>query len=127
MLPEQTQDAGLGTTRITIYVGNLAMVTTEAELRQAFAPFGQVVAVTILNDTYIGNKHPKAYAYVGMADRDAGAAAIAGLDGKALGGHMLSVISALPLSSSRKDVTPQHRRFGPKSGTPAASQSGPTK
>jgi RNA recognition motif-containing protein len=121
MLDEQTTDAGTGATRITIYVGNLAMVTSEVDLRQVFSYFGQVVSVTILNDDYFGNKHPKVYAYVGMADKDQGTAAIAGLDGKTVGGRAITVISALPVSSLRKKMAPEHSHYHPRNKRLSAS------
>ncbi len=102
MFDNQIAESAARPAKMTVYVGNLTMAATEAELRQAFAPFGQVVAVTILNDDYIGNKHPKVYAFVGMADKDEGKAAVAGLDGKVMGGQVLSVISALPVSFRKK-------------------------
>lgn len=35
-------------------MGNLSLEITEEELRQEFRVFGEVVAVTIMNDEYIG-------------------------------------------------------------------------
>jgi len=96
-----------GTVQITIYVGNLAMVTTEADLRHVFEPFGRVMDVKILNDDYIGNRHPKAHAFIGMSAKNAGEAAIAELDGKLLGGQVVNVIGALRLSPPRHPLSPR--------------------
>ena len=84
----------------------------EAMLRQAFTPFGQVVAVKILNDNYTGNRHPRFYAFVGMAEKTEGETAIARLDGTMLAGRMLSVISALPLSRDGVAPAPSHGGYG---------------
>ena len=37
---------------MNIHVGNLAREVTEAELRQAFEPFGRVAAVRIVTDRH---------------------------------------------------------------------------
>jgi RNA recognition motif-containing protein len=102
MLDQPTPVPSPGPSRINIYVGNLSMAVTETELRQAFAPFGRVVSVSIMNDVTLGTSQPRVYAFVGMTEKNDGEAAIAGLDGKSLGSQVLSVISALPLSPARK-------------------------
>ena len=102
MLDQQVSLPSPGPTRINIYVGNLATAVTETELRQAFAPFGRVVSVSIMKDAALGTRLPRVYAFIGMTDKNDGAAAIAGLDGKFIGDRVISVISALPLSPARK-------------------------
>ncbi|MGH8757502.1 MAG: RNA recognition motif domain-containing protein, partial [Burkholderiales bacterium] len=37
-----------------IYVGNLSPAISEEDLRQAFAAFGQVTSVSIVNDKFTG-------------------------------------------------------------------------
>lgn len=83
---------------MNIYTGNLAPETTEDELREEFAIFGEVVSVTIMNDKYIGSGQHRKYGYVEMASRSEGADAVAGLEGKKLRNMSISVIEALPLS-----------------------------
>ena len=112
MLDEQTTDCSLKPAKINIYVGNLTMTVTEAMLLETFTPYGQVVAIKILNDDYIGNRHPRFYAFVGMAEKTEGETAIAHLDGATLGGQVLSVISALPLSRAGKPLAPGRGRYG---------------
>ena len=68
-----------------LYIGNLALAVTEDELRLAFGAFGQVVSINLMNDAYIGSRQPRAYAYVEMALKSQGEAAVHGLDGKILG------------------------------------------
>ena len=89
---------------MNIYVGNLALETTEAELRQEFMTFGEVLAVTIMNDRYIGSGQTRGYAYVEMVSRSEGASAIASLEGKLMRDRVISVIEALPLSN--KEASP---------------------
>jgi RNA recognition motif-containing protein len=112
MLDQQAPLTGTQPTRINIYVGNLSTGVTETQIRQAFAQFGPVVYVNIMNDITLGTRHPRMYAYVGMAEKNDGDAAIAGLDGKSLGSQAISVISALPLSPRRTACFqgPHHRR-----------------
>jgi RNA recognition motif-containing protein len=118
MLDSQITDNKIQTTQITIYVGNITGATTEFELRQAFEPFGDVLAVTILNDDCASNNHPKYYAFVGMAGKTQGENAIANLNGKTMGSRVISVISALRLSPSRQTLATHHGRYGKKTKTP---------
>ena len=83
---------------INIYVGNLSFDVTEAQLRQEFVAFGEVVSVTIMNDKYIGSGQPLGYGFVEMAAKRDGETAIASLHGRTLEGRALDVIEALPLT-----------------------------
>ena len=90
---------------MNIYVGNLSLETTEAELREKFITFGVVTSVTIMNDKYIGSGQATGYGYVEMMSKAEGMAAIAGLAGKILRNQPLSVVEALPLSD-KKGIKP---------------------
>ena len=83
---------------MNIYVGNLALETTEDELRKEFAEFGEVISVTVMNDKYIGSGQPRGYGYVEMASKSEGAAAIAHLEGGKMRNRVINVVEALPLS-----------------------------
>ncbi|MHB8105566.1 MAG: RNA recognition motif domain-containing protein [Dehalococcoidales bacterium] len=83
---------------MNIYIGNLSLETTEDELRNAFATYGEVTSVTIMNDKYIGSGQTSGYGYVEMTSKSAGMAAIAGLAGKKVGNRLISIVEALPLS-----------------------------
>lgn len=83
---------------MNIYVGNLALETTEDELRQEFVAFGIVVSVTIMNDKYIGSGQLRGYGYVEMPSKSEGVTAINNLGGKKLRNRVVSVVEALPLS-----------------------------
>jgi RNA recognition motif-containing protein len=52
---------------MNIYVGNLSLEVTEGELRQEFMAFGEVLSVTVMNDTYIGSGQSRRYAFVEMS------------------------------------------------------------
>jgi cold-inducible RNA-binding protein len=79
---------------MNIYVGNLAHETTEEELREAFAEFGDVSSVTIIKDRYSGQ--PRGFAFVEMPNAAEAQAAISGLNGQELGGRTLNVSEARP-------------------------------
>ena len=59
-----------------LYVGNLAYETTEADLRAAFSPFGEIASVKVVSDR---RGRQKGFAYVDMADDSASEAAIESL------------------------------------------------
>jgi RNA recognition motif-containing protein len=96
---------------MNIYVGNLALETTEDELRQEFIAFGQVLSVSIMNDRYIGSGQSRGYGFVEMLLESQAKAAIAALSGKMLRLRSIDVIQALPLSSERDNT-----RYGKGSG-----------
>jgi RNA recognition motif-containing protein len=81
-----------------LYVGNLSLAVTETEIRLAFGSCGQVVSVSMMNDEYIGSRQPRGYAYVEMSLKSQCEAAVQAFDGKLLGGRLVSVVEALPVS-----------------------------
>ena len=83
---------------MNIYIGNLSLETTEDELREAFAAFGEVISVVVMNDKYIGSGQPSGYGFIEMTSKSDGMAAIAGLRGKRVRDRHISLIEALPLS-----------------------------
>jgi cold-inducible RNA-binding protein len=83
---------------MNIYVGNLSNHTSEDELRQAFASFGEVSKVNIISDRYTGES--RGFAFVEMPNQAEGQAAIDGLNGTDLGGRTLSVNVARPRQDS---------------------------
>ena len=79
---------------MNIYAGNLPHASTEDELRQAFAAFGEVATVNIIKDKFTGES--RGFGCVEMPDKSAADAAIAGLNGKDFGGRTLTVNEARP-------------------------------
>ncbi len=90
---------------MNIYVGNLCLETTEDELRQEFAEFGEVKSVTIMNDRYIGSGQPRGYGYVEMVSKSEGTIAISHLEGRKLRNRIVNVVEALPLSDKGGTVS----------------------
>ena len=75
-----------------IFVGNLAYTTTEDELDQLFAPYGEVEAIRIMKDRYTGRA--RGFGFVEMPDATQAQAAIDGLNGTSLGRRQLTVNEA---------------------------------
>jgi RNA recognition motif-containing protein len=72
-----------------LYVGNLSFNSTEEEIKTAFGQFGEVTSVTIIKDRDTGRS--RGFGFVEMENADA---AIAGLNGKDMGGRTLTVNEA---------------------------------
>ena len=67
-----------------LFVGSLALTTTEAGLRQVFTPYGEITSVHILTDRETGRS--RGFGCVEMPDAAAAQAAMAALHGQALAG-----------------------------------------
>jgi RNA recognition motif-containing protein len=79
---------------MNIYVGNLSFKTTEDQVRDLFAAFGQVDRVSLISDRQTGR--PRGFGFVEMADNGAAQAAIDGLNGQEIDGRKLTVNEAQP-------------------------------
>src|SRR5947209_20473483 len=77
-----------------LFVGNMSFQTTEGELRALFEPFGQITRVHVAMDRETGRA--RGFAFVEMPNDEEASKAIAGLDGKELGGRNLKVNEARP-------------------------------
>jgi cold-inducible RNA-binding protein len=83
----------------SLFVGNLNFQTTEGDLTALFNQFGQVTRANIVMDRETGRA--RGFAFVEMPNDDEAGKAIAGLDGKMLGGRNLKVNEARPKSATR--------------------------
>lgn len=77
-----------------LYVGNLPHSTTEAELRDVFAPHGAVEKVTLVTDRETGRS--RGFGFVEMTNASEADSAIAALNGTDLGGRPLTINEAKP-------------------------------
>jgi cold-inducible RNA-binding protein len=91
-----------------IFVGSLALTTTEAELLQVFTPYGRVERVQILQDRETGRS--RGFGFVEMPNTAEAQAAIAGLNGRSLGGRLLTVNEARPREERREPRRPREER-----------------
>ncbi len=79
---------------MNIYVGNLAYRTTEDDLRQLFAQYGEVSSVKVITDRDTGQS--KGFGFVDMPNQSEAEAAINNLNETDLGGRNLRVNEARP-------------------------------
>lgn len=77
---------------MNLYVGNIPWTTTEEELENLFAQFGNVSAVRIITEGHSGRS--KGFGFVEMESKENGESAIESLDGKDFGGRDLRVNQA---------------------------------
>lgn len=95
---------------MNIYVSNLSRETTEGELGQAFSLFGEVRHVIIMCTESSRGFQGGRFGYIEMAVKSEGAAAISSLNGSKIGGRVINLVEALPLSKkpekhARKPLT----------------------
>ena len=91
----------------TLYVGNLAHETTEADLRTAFTPFGAVDSVRIVSGR---RGRPKGFAYVEMADDASAEAAMESLKGTQINGRTMDIVPEEPRRGGARRGRPKRRR-----------------
>jgi RNA recognition motif-containing protein len=77
-----------------IYVGNLSFDASEESVRALFEAYGSVSRVNIVTDRDTGQ--PRGFGFVEMANDGEGEKAIAGVNGRELGGRALNVNEARP-------------------------------
>lgn len=74
---------------MNIYIGNLAPDTTEDEVREAFAPFGDVASVKIIRDGATGES--RGFGFIEMPNEEQARAAITDMNGKEIKGSQIHV------------------------------------
>jgi hypothetical protein len=74
---------------MNIYIGNLAPDTTEDEVKEAFAAFGDVASVKIIRDGATGES--RGFGFIEMPNEDQAKAAITDMEGKELKGSVIHV------------------------------------
>lgn len=77
---------------MNVYVGNLSPDSTEAELRDLAAPYGQLSSVALVMDKETGKA--KGFGFVEFGTDAEGASAIAGLNGREVRGKTLKASPA---------------------------------
>ncbi len=79
---------------MNIYVGNLPFRTSESELTQLFAEYGQVDSANIIMDR--DTNRSRGFGFVEMSNDEEARKAIDALDGYDMGGRRLTVNQARP-------------------------------
>jgi RNA recognition motif-containing protein len=82
-----------------MFLGNLAFTVPEQDVRELFAPYGEVERITLMTDRETGR--PRGFGFVKMADDTAAQAAIAALHGHELVGRAFNVHTARPREERR--------------------------
>ena len=93
---------------MNIYVGNLPYSITDADLREAFSRFGEVVQVSLISDRFSGES--KGFGFVEMANNSQADAAIRGLNGTDMKGRNITVNQAKPKTDRPSHDRPSHDR-----------------
>jgi RNA recognition motif-containing protein len=83
---------------MNIYVSNLSFNVQDEDLRDFFAPFGEVTSARIINDRTTGKS--RGFGFVEMSDDAAAANAIKSLDGGTVEGRTIRVVEAKPKENS---------------------------
>lgn len=86
-----------------LYVGNISYQTSEEELSDVFASYGEVASVKIIKDFETGRS--KGFAFVEMNSEDDAQKCISNLDGSEVNGRSLKV------NVAREKTSNSRRRF----------------
>lgn len=94
---------------MNIYVGNLNDRTSETQLRDLFSPFGEIKSLKIIMDTY--THQSRGFAFVEMAEKSAGEAAVEKLNNTSLDQQFITVNEARTRSNDRRFEDSSGRNF----------------
>lgn len=92
-----------------LFVGNLPFSTTEDDLREIFAQYGELVNVSLLTDKFSGRS--KGFGFVEYTTEEAAQAAIEALHGSDLNGRDMVVNVAKPRAPREDRGGFKPRRF----------------
>ena len=79
---------------MNIYVSNLGFNVQDEDLKQFFAPYGDVTSAKVINDRETGQS--RGFGFVEMSDDTAARKAIAELDQATVEGRTVKVVEAKP-------------------------------
>jgi RNA recognition motif-containing protein len=82
---------------MNIFVSNLSFQFTDEDLKEFFAPYGEVTSAKVINDRETGRS--RGFGFVEMPDDAAGKKAIAELDQASVDGRSIKVAEAQPRES----------------------------
>ena len=90
---------------MNIYVSNLSFNVQDEDLKEFFAPYGEVTSAKVINDKETGQS--RGFGFVEMPDDAAAKKAIAELDGGVVEGRAIKVMVAKP-KEERSDRKPSY-------------------
>jgi RNA recognition motif-containing protein len=79
---------------MNIYVSNLSFNVQDEDLKDFFAPYGEITSAKVINDRETGNS--RGFGFVEMSDDAAAKKAITELDGATVEGRTIKVMEAKP-------------------------------
>src|SRR5687767_2947449 len=83
---------------MNIYVSNLGFNVQDEDLKEFFAPYGEVTSAKIINDRETGRS--RGFGFVEMSDDAAARTAINAVDGGTVEGRTIRVVEAKPKEKS---------------------------
>jgi RNA recognition motif-containing protein len=89
---------------MNIYVSNLSFNVQDEDLRDFFAPYGEVTSAKVINDRETGNS--RGFGFVEMSDDVASKKAITELDGATVEGRTIKVMEAKPKEDRPRSASP---------------------
>jgi RNA recognition motif-containing protein len=93
---------------MNIYVGNLTYSFTENELKEMFAPYGEVESAKIIMDKHSGQS--KGFGFIEMPSNSEADQAIKALNGNYINGRNIKINPADP-GGKKKRGTRKKRRY----------------
>ncbi len=105
-----------------LYVGSLPYNTSEQQLHELFAQFGEITSVRIIMDKFTGQS--KGFGFVEMANDADAQTAIAQLNGTEFGGRTLVVNVARPPQERERGGGGRDRDRGGRDREPRHSRHG---
>src|SRR5690554_4722463 len=88
---------------MNIFIGNLNFQTTEEQLQDVFAPFGEVTSVKIVTDKFTGRS--RGFAFVEMPDQTEAEKAVEELHDYVLNNRNMVVNEAKPKTEDNRLIT----------------------
>ena len=79
---------------MNIYVSNLSFNVQDEDLREFFAPYGEVTSAKVISDKFTGQS--RGFGFVEMSDDNAAKTAISELDQATVEGRVIKVVEAKP-------------------------------
>ncbi len=89
---------------MNIFVSNLSFAIGDQELRDIFAPFGEVRDAKIVMDRMTGRS--RGFGFVEMTDDEAATKAIAELNQRPIDNRPINVVEARPKEKQVRDFSP---------------------
>jgi RNA recognition motif-containing protein len=89
---------------MNIYVSNLSFNVQDEDLKDFFAPYGEITSAKVISDRETGNS--RGFGFVEMSDDAAARKAIEELDGATVEGRNIKVMEAKPKEDRPRGANP---------------------